>query len=289
MPGVQSHSAAQSLAIGHGAVWVGFHREPYVVRIDPSTNRVVATVRTPARDCGLGIGDGRLWAAHCASAPGAQDTGLSRIDASSNRLVTTLRTPSTFSPTFGGGSLWVIAGQPEAALEAWRIEAGTDDVSAKIALGGEAFTTAFGFGSLWVAYVDGSGVARIDATTNTVTARIATGSGPLMAVAADEGAVWALPAEEARIYRIDPATNTAASYALPAAPGGYFAQGSLAVAGGSVWARTGDTRIARLDAQSGRMLGTIYVGAYVGGLAWGFGSLWAAVPDLNQVWRITPR
>ena len=203
--------------------------------------------------------------------------------------MTTAPAPWTFAPAFAACSVWVIAGNEGTLNELWRIDPGTNAVTSRLPLGGEAFVATSAFGSVWVGHVDGRGVARVDPATNTVAARIATGSTPMIALAADETAVWALPAEEARIYRIDPATNTATSYPLPAAPGGYFGSGTLAIGGGSVWARTGDVRIARLDPRTGRVLGTIYVGAYVGEVAFGFGSIWAAVPDVNQVWRITPR
>ena len=289
MPGVRSHSAAEDLAIGDGAVWVGFHREAFVARVDPTANRVVATVKTPSgRSCGIGVGGGTVWVGHCGvPAPGR---GLSQIDAFTNRLVTTLPTPGTFSPTLGAGSVWVIAGDPRATKhDVWKIDPVTGGVVAKIPLPSRAFVSAFAFGSLWVGHVEGGGVSRVDPAANTVASRIPTGTDPVLAVGADEAALWVLPAHQARIYRIDPATNATTSFALPAAPGDYFGQWSLAVGGGSVWARTGDTRIARLDGRTGELLGTVYVGAYVSALAYGFGSLWASVPDLNQVWRIAPR
>ena len=288
LPG-ETLAGPDSVAIGEDAVWVGYHRRTFLARIDPATNRVVTTVRTPYRTCGIATGARTLWAAHCPSTEERpNEAGLSRIDTASNTLLTTIVTPGAAGPSVGLGSVWIFVHEAGRG-EVWKIDLATGSVAAKIPMRDPFGLTAFAAGSAWVA---GTGaVFRVDPSSHAVTT-ISTGSEEILSLDGDEDGLWALPAEEARVFRIHPATNAVASYRLPQAPGGSWGRGALALGGGSVWARTGERRIARLDPATGRIVSTITagpVGTIVGALAFGFGSLWAVLPEQNQLLRITVR
>jgi len=278
-------SAPDSIAIAEGAVWVGYNTSSDVARVDPGTNRVVASVRMPYPACGIAASSGTLWAPHCRQ---GLEAGLSRIDTTSNTLVTTITTPPARAPSVGFGGLWLYVRGAADRGEVWRIDLASGAVVAKIVGTADSGTTAYAAGSAWASAA--GGILRVDPGTNTAT-HIATSSDSIKDLAGDETAVWALPEQEARIFRINPATNTVTSFPLPQAVGPRWAN-TLAVGGGSVWARVGQRQIARLDPATGRVVGTITaapLGSYVGALRFGFGSLWAVLPFQNELLRIAVR
>jgi streptogramin lyase len=69
-----------NLAVGEGAVWVWNH-ERQLLRINPATNKVVATIDGVAETLGVGVavGGGSVWVAM----PG----GIGRVDPASNTVV----------------------------------------------------------------------------------------------------------------------------------------------------------------------------------------------------------
>jgi streptogramin lyase len=69
-----------NLAVGEGSVWVWNH-ERQLLRIDPATNEVVATINRVAKTLGGGIavGGGSVWV--------AVPTGIGRVDPATNTIV----------------------------------------------------------------------------------------------------------------------------------------------------------------------------------------------------------
>ena len=57
---------ADAMAVGEGSVWVATNHYPeggHLFRIDPRTNRVVATIRIGNRPQGIAAGQGAVWVA----------------------------------------------------------------------------------------------------------------------------------------------------------------------------------------------------------------------------------
>jgi streptogramin lyase len=134
------------------------------------------------------------------------------------------------------------------------------------------------FGSIWVAVRHGANVSRIDPGSGAVTAKIDNGREPAY-LASDGKAVWVIEFSSRTLTRIDPATNSATTVAIPGDAGGWpvatagaiyqwtsaglikvdaatrtivatnssLQPESLAVANGLVWVGSGTAGIARLD------------------------------------------
>ena len=281
------------VGVGFGAVWVAGHRNGAVHRIDPQTNRVVATIEIPDTLCGdFAFGSGAVWAMNC------QQGGVSwiyRVDPQTNRV--TGRRPG-ITPVFADGSLWVVDDEETAVL---RIEPQSDRVQARIrSLGVDTgvplVAVGAGFDSVWL-YSDGGAVARIATATNSVTAVIplrgSRPSGPAgrgflfggpMAVAG--GAVWL--SNPAGLFRIDPASNRARRLPIRAKPLSEYGHISVTAGDGSVWMRASDRHIVAVDPRTARVTGRRPASGGGGNIEFGFGSLWVANAADDSAWRVVP-
>jgi virginiamycin B lyase len=174
------------LTVGAGAVWADTTGSR-LLRIDPRTARVVASLAVPAAD--VAIGDNAVWVVCC-------DVGgagvLRRIDPASNRVVATVRLPGAADAVgVGAGAVWV---RSPAGL-VWRVDPASGRVVATIRLrhdagsgepGGAVAVTRDG---VWVSDRAGGRVWRIDPRRNQLTGERWQAEGRDLAVAAD-GVVW---------------------------------------------------------------------------------------------------
>ena len=171
------------VAVGSESVWVtgpglaesgsGRSAQPFVWRIDPEANEVVASIRG-AGGLALAADDDAVWSASFADA--------SRIDPASSAVSATIPLPTlVWDVAIGEGAVWV------AGATLWRINPETASVEETIAVGGEA--VAVGEGSVWIA--SDSALFRVDPETNAVAATIDLGEGVVIrGVAVGEGRVW---------------------------------------------------------------------------------------------------
>ena len=137
------------LAAGAGSVWVGVPNLSAVVRIEPRTGKVTATIPVPDGGvCGrLSVDDDAVWVASGLCGDGA----LTRIDPATNRVVARITSPrwnSVFAQTTGFGSVWL-------ATDAgpFEVDPQTDGVVGRLALAGDLVfggDMAIGDGSLWI-------------------------------------------------------------------------------------------------------------------------------------------
>jgi hypothetical protein len=213
-----------------GAVWVGNHHGGPVVRVDPRTNKVVATILWSGPTLGgifhMASDGSTLWVT------GTRTTDAAEIDVATNAIVRRIDVPNG---TCGGvdvdaSSVWVASGydQPYAC---WQRQN-------------------------W-------GVSRIDRSTGRVT-RIDVGERPID-VRVGLGSVWAVvDVPQLQLVRIDPASNVVVgrltlpdtecrpSLAAGACPVAEYTT-SLAVGFGSLWLRVNSTvagtagRLLRID------------------------------------------
>ncbi|MEW5989834.1 MAG: hypothetical protein AB1736_00620 [Chloroflexota bacterium] len=165
-------SKPTGIAVGLGAVWVVQHRNDSVVRIDPISSAIVATIRLGDRGphalCGMCVenvvvADGAVWTANNVG------RSVGRIDPATNSAVTIELPLRTWAVAAGGGSIW--ASQYAASnddrpidLETWgvaRINPITSVATVFDYPG--AFGVAWAEGALWVAAPTrrGDEVARI--------------------------------------------------------------------------------------------------------------------------------
>jgi DNA-binding beta-propeller fold protein YncE len=150
----------QSIAFGHGAVWVADH-SGWLVKIDPMTFKVVARQRLGFGPHGVVVANGAVYVAD------AHGRRLLEADPGTARIRRTAKLPvGPIYPAVGAGSLWsVSAGAWESGVHddrVVRIDPRTLTVAETFHVGGNAPSLAFGFGSAWAALETGE-VVRIAA------------------------------------------------------------------------------------------------------------------------------
>jgi Tol biopolymer transport system component/streptogramin lyase len=233
-----------SVAYGAGSVWVAIDPAtpsgPAVLRIDPQTDKVVATITTPVAS-GWDIGGGGLLVAHGSVwVAGSDGSGgaLVHIDPSRNGVAETIRLNGgdVADVAADDHSIWALMrgnpGQPEVV----RIDSSSGQVLATIPLktGYGRYVFSVG-GSVFAAVAEPSGgpfddgtLVRIDPSTNQVAGTLDLGTYP--SVATGNGAIWATT-EGGALVRIDPATDQ------PKGPGANVSCSgdALAVGTGGVW------------------------------------------------------
>ena len=94
---------------------------------------------------------------------------------------------------------------------------------------------------------------------------------------------------EGRLLRIDPRTNRATSTGVRLAPLSEFFDVFVSSTRDSVWVRTRDNRIARVNPATAEVAATYPARGGGGDVAVAFGSLWAANFGDDTVWRLRLR
>ena len=93
---------ADAVAVGAGAVWVADRLAGAVVRIDPATNSVTTTIPVGRSPTGIAVGFGSVWVAN------SRDGTVSRIDPVRGRVVKTIEVGgSPQAIAVGNGRVWV--------------------------------------------------------------------------------------------------------------------------------------------------------------------------------------
>ena len=285
-----------NVAAGEGSVWVlsrttrdGCSRtEPCTVtRVDPRTNRVVGEpTRLPVDPWSLGVGAGSVWVA-----PNGADGRLVRIDAQTGRITARISAYPVYfgsAVVVGGGFVWT--GNDDERYKGGSTISKISPVT-NLAVGnplevGSPQSLAFGYGALWDA--DHAGwLVKIDPVARKIIARTRLGFGA-HGVVVTRHAIYVADAHGSRLLEADPATGKMRRIVeLPMAP-------LYPVAGaGSIWSPSAgswsgsDDRVMRIELPTLAISEILHLGADVHSLAFGFGSLWAAVRT-GQVVRVTP-
>ncbi len=292
------------ITAGGGSIWVFTHRGTAALRIDPASNRVIASVNLGDTPCTLASsGMGLVWNSNCG--PNESSKGLSfGIDPRSDRV--TRKIPGNY-PVIGAGSVWVLSDSgksvrrvdPQSGVVLARIPTGLDQVPG----GGTLTIGGVGYGSIWLASDAAASLTRISTATNKVTAVIRlvgaqtedqafpsaaeqdTGyiNGATVAFAA--GKAWY--ANPAGLFEVDARTNRAKLIRLPMRPFTNWGDDTVVSGAGSIWVRTTNTQIDRINPVTGQIQARYPAGVSGGGgdLAVAFGSLWVANAGSDSVWR----
>lgn len=173
--GIGSADGEMNVAAGAGSIWVASDAKGVIARVDPKTNRVIATVATKPGAVYLTFGFGALWAVS------AGEQTLQRIDPKTNTVVATIavgKQPGFL--TAGEDSVWV---QEQGDGTVAAIDPATNAIRGRIKVGanlkyGDIDT---GGGKVWLRTTDDQTFAVIDPKTLQVVARKgkAVGSGAL--------------------------------------------------------------------------------------------------------------
>jgi DNA-binding beta-propeller fold protein YncE/predicted Ser/Thr protein kinase len=278
-----------------------------LVRIDPGTNRLAATIPVGNNPSAVTADANSVWVAN------HDDGTVWRIDGHTNRVI--LRSPVhgvpadlEIPPVSAGlgtspGSAVVVNGPLD--FNATVIDAATGTpVVIGLAGGGPGFgfpgsragsgspRVAAGPSGVWVALPDRV-VGRLDTSAGRLAQPLYIAPPPneradsyFSGIAVSAGAVWVVGDPSDRtLWRIDPASaKLAATIRLP------FAPTDVAAGAGAVWVTSElDDTVYRVDPATNEITATIHAGRGASGVAVGAGSVWVADAVARAVSRIDPR
>jgi DNA-binding beta-propeller fold protein YncE len=266
------------------------HPAAAVWRIDPRSNRVAGKpTRLPVDPWSIAVGAGSVWVT-----PNGADGRLIRIDPRTGRISARISAhPIYFGSVLAVGAGFVWTGNDDERYQRGatvsKLNPRTNRVVGKPLVLGSPQSIAFGQGALWVA--DHAGwLVKIDPSRFRVVARQRLDFGAHGVVVTD-GAVYVADAHGSRLLEADPETARTRRVA-PLQIGPIYP----AVGAGSIWSSSAavwgdgaaqDDRVVRIDPKTLAIAETFHVGGNASAVAFGFGSLWAAL-QTGQVVRITP-
>lgn len=274
------------IAVDNTAVWVHNSAQATVVRVDPKTNQVVATIPVGHGSGDLRLGAGFVWVVN------HDDGTVSKIDPQTNTVVATIALPPPLG--FLGaspGAVWVANRRQGQVM---KLDPHTNQVVATIPIAdGPAWMT-YAAGSLWVCSLEAEqyGVTRVDPKTNTMVAQIDVGSSKGYKCAgittSDDGAIWAVLQDSSQTYnlglvRIDPATNKVVATLL-------FQKNnlssSIAADAQGVWYAQPELGLIHISPKTNQAVGFLKMSG-AAGVAVGAGAVWALNSD-GDLMRVTP-
>jgi hypothetical protein len=277
--------------VGFGATWVA--SQGALLRIDPRTNRVVATIPTPVsgENASIAFGQGAVWVTS-----GQANGVVYRIDPTANRVTATIGVPGgAFGIVVAAGTVWVTQFLPEPDPgHVARIDARTNRLLSPVEVPNMPGAIRAGFDAVWV--TSRFTVSRIDPHSGAVTQPLHR-AGDVRAVGG--GALWgsyANSATDAGVQRIDPVTGqVVATIRIPNGVLIAFGLGTLWVAqdassiasGGNQPDRTEPGKLYRIDPATNRVLGrpVPLPGIAPTGLAVGEGAVWVGEMDGTTLTR----
>ena len=190
---------ALDIAAGAGAVWVISARDGTVSRIDPTTNSVTATVPVGVNPGGIGVGAGGVWVADYLGA------ALVRLDQTTGQVVATVKLAGlarrvSVSPD----AVWVaVANASDATLGTLvRVDPKTNTIVASIPLKADPWGVASTASAVWVAAKGVSDAIWVNPVTNTIGGRVPLGGGSI-GVDVGTSTAWLVGQTPPGVVRID--------------------------------------------------------------------------------------
>ena len=281
-----------AIGAGAGAVWVA--GQGALLRIDPQTNRVVATIPTPltGQYASIAFGEGAVWVTS-----GQDDGVVYRVDPAANRVTAAIGVPGgAFGIVVAAGTVWVTQYLPEAdpGIVA-RIDARSNRLRSPVEVPNMPGMIRYGLDAVWV--TSRFTVSRIDPHSGVVTQPLHR-VGDVRAVGA--GSLWGTFADsegDFGVQRIDPGIGrVVATIRIRCCAVMAFGLGTLWLAGleeptvtpgGNEPARPKPPRLYRIDPATNRVLGrpVPLPGGAPTALAVGDGAVWVAEQDGKTLTR----
>jgi len=256
---------ADWVAIAPDAVWVGSTGPFAVHRIDPKTNKRIATVKLPGEPCaGLAIGFGSLWVPLC-----GRTQMLAKVDLDTNKLLNVFRIGPAAAEggvTASPDSVWLVVDKDGSLA---RIDPATGVVRQTIRIPPGSYNPFYSDGQVWVTRADGSEITAVDAVTGVISATAQTGPGPRF-LTAGAGAVWTLNQGDGSLTRVDVRTRQATKTIALGTPG---PGGDINFGGGMVWTTMWKMPLSVVDGTSATLL-CQWKGPGGDSLGIGHGSIW---------------
>jgi streptogramin lyase len=281
-----------AIGAGAGAVWVA--GQGALLRIDPQTNRVVATIPTPltGQYASIAFGEGAVWATS-----GQADGVVYRVDPAANRVTAAIGVPGgAFGIVVAAGTVWVTQYLPEAdpGIVA-RIDARSNRLLSPVEVPNMPGMIRYGMDAVWV--TSRFTVSRIDPRSGAVSQPLHR-VGDVSAVGA--GSLWGTYADSEGgfgVQRIDPVIGrVVATIRIRCCVVMAFGLGTLWLAGleepaitpgGNEPARPKPPKLYRIDPATNRVLGqpVPLPGIAPTGLAVGEGAVWVGEQDGTTLTR----
>jgi virginiamycin B lyase len=229
------------VAVTRDAVWVLSPPDNSISRIDPATNRRVATIPVGRQASGLAVAAGSRWVSN------HLDNAVTRIDAATNRVLATIdvgRGPAALA--VAGGAVWVSL--PERGGLGRIDPAGNRLTLVPVPrccvgelVGGER--------ALWAANAWDGTLVRLDPTSGRELARIALPRAPAQYpcwVVAGGGAVWVTSATTElgtarQLWRVEPGTGRVVGSMSLGPASSRRIPDAAALGGGRLWVASGDS------------------------------------------------
>jgi DNA-binding SARP family transcriptional activator/ABC-type transport system substrate-binding protein/streptogramin lyase len=227
---------------GAGSLW-SVSSEGELVRLDPGSGVVVATIGLGVDPSGIAFGDRSVWVV------GKHSPTLFRVDPSVNEIVDRFTLPMhgvetdlTGEVAVGDGSVWVGHGAYNPGAWVERVDPDTGRVQRRFSiLGGDVDHLAFGEGGLWVASTPSGELRKIDPRTNQVVLT-RTLQSDLCCVAVGGGYVWAATNPSGDVWKLTSNGKVLPTIELSSAVK------RLTYADGAVWATLGGSgTVVRID------------------------------------------
>lgn len=259
---------------GFGSIWVSVYGEDTELRIDPTSGKVLARIKTKLAPCGVAVGGGAVW---------VEDYGgnaVTRIDPETNAATTINVGHAPYDVTFAVGAAWVTNYGDDTVS---RIDATSLKVQT-IKVGLLPVGIAPAAGAVWVTDKGDGTIDRIDTGTLTVTSTKVRGH-PTWTSWGD-GLLWVA-------YN-----NSVAEVALKGhEPGRLIARRSIGtsipldgdIVDGMLWLPDSDGRLHGYDARTGDVVGTWPTGLSQPFVVAGYaGKLWTVDFDGTALEEIDP-
>jgi hypothetical protein len=277
--------------VGFGATWVA--GQGALLRIDPGTNRVVATIPAPltGENASIAFGEGAVWVTS-----GQANGVVYRVDPAANRVTAAIGVPGgAFGIVVAVGTVWVTQylPDPDPGIVA-RIDARSNRLLSPVEVPNMPGAIRYGLDAIWV--TSRSTVSRIDPHSGAVTQPLHR-VGDVRAVGG--GSLWgssANSADDAGVQRVDPVTGrVVATIRIPYGVLMAFGLGTLWVAqdaptitsGGDEPVKPKPGKLYRIDPGNNRLLGrpVPLPGIAPTALAVGEGAVWVGELDGKTLTR----
>jgi streptogramin lyase len=262
---------------------------PNLVRIDPTTNKVVATIELPDRLCqGFTASDDAIWA--CSA------DALVRIDPTSNEIVDSVPVQSGqafYRPVFGGGMVWALGSSAFVSDTVVRLDPASKETTS-FEMAGSVGGLVYAFDALWLTVTGEGLVVRLDPATGAAETVAMGLQAPTGIVAGDESLWVSLFGAEGgeagvgdtQLVRIDPTTgDILAEFAIGGSPKGgveiWADQDGLLVRSTNPW-------LTRIDPATNEVVETLVSDTAVQGpVTVAFGSIWTVEIERDSVYRLS--
>jgi virginiamycin B lyase len=262
---VRLGKTADWVAVAPDAVWVGSTGPNGVHRIDPGTNKLVATVELAGEPCGgLALGFGSVWIPLCGNTP-----TLAKVDGSRNVVSAVFQ----IGPAAGEGgittstdSVWLVTDK-EGSLA--RIDPRTGAVRQTVRVPAGSYNPRFYDGRVWVTRADGAEITAVDATSGAIVGTTRTGPGPRF-LTSGAGSIWTFNQGDGSLTRIDAHSRQVTQTIALGTPGH---GGDIAFGGGMIWTTMPDVPLSAVNAVDSKLL-CQWVGPGGDSLGIGHDALW---------------